>query len=241
MPEWSDFLSRKALRDHELWLENDRLGEGRLVLQDRDLTGARSGGTLDAARLLGCTGKDAQFELSSMREIELAGCQFPGASLRGCDLEEASLLDCSFCESNLRMIDLINGKAVGCNFSGSLLDRSSWNESHITQCSFARCNLQDATFDDARFEGCDFRAADLSWTQGPPLGTALKTRFLSCDFRGANFNLLRLESVIFDKCALHGLLGQPTVQMPCLFINCDFSPDYNGTHIASGKSPWQKE
>ena len=238
MSEWKLLLSRAALKEHEGWLARERSGPGRLQIEGGDLSGAKTGGVLTAARWLSCDVTRARLELSNMQEVEFESCAFVGASLRGCDLEGAQWKSCSFVEANLRLVDLVRARVVNCDFSGAALERSSWNGSLVEGCSFRDAHLVDSVFDDAEFRNCDFRGANLSWSQGPPLGTARKSSFIGCDFRQADFSKLRLEGSTLRGCAVYGLRGEALLESPCVFRALDFSSEADGSDVRDA-GPWK--
>ena len=238
MTDWRSVFTRARLSAHEEWLDGGRNGPGRFELEGLNLGDARSGGVLSGARWVRCDLGGAVLELSEMRETELMECLFREANLRGCDLEGATLQACRFSQANLRMIDLVAAQVRECDFGEAQLERSSWTGSVIERCGFAGACLQDSVFDQAQFSDCDFRSSDLSWTQGPPLGTARKTRFVRCDFRGADFSRLRLTDTFFQQCGFHGVKGKPSVQGLCLITNPDFSAAFDGSDIRPNHSPW---
>lgn len=231
--QWQGILSLK-LKPHWRWWDGGRQGEGRIVLQDRNLQGAQVRG-LEGAHFERCDFSGSMITL--LDEIELADCIFDEANLNGSTWRRARIKGGRFHGAWIGLGHFDEAVVEGGDWLGSYLERTFWTNATVTGVSFRSCTLSDSCFDGATFIDCDFHQANLGRKDlRLEFARCPNTRFVRCNFQGANFDGLRFNNTIFERCCFHDISGKPNLEGPCSLVEPDFSPRCDGYNRITGTS-----
>ncbi len=219
---------------HQAWYARGRTGEGRMVLADENLQGARVA-SLQGVHLTRCDLSGAALGFSFMDDAEMFDCNFFDAPMSRSQWPRANLQRCNFINVDMGMAKLDDAIVANCNWTTADLQRSTWRRSHVTRSKFVEANLDEIVCAFATFERCDFsRATMRDKSQGRGNVAIFEgTRFTDCDFRGANITGLRLNNTTFERCKFRGIIGTPVLEGPITIIDADFSPDADGSDLRS--------
>jgi Pentapeptide repeats (8 copies) len=231
---WRAHLNPSTLKAHGRWLDRKRTGEGRIVLEDRDLHGAIGRPKLTAARLVRCDLSDGNLPMIGAREAELVECVFDRTQLEMGRFENALIEACSFVGAGLLITNWDKVTAKRTSWVDAYLSRSSWQHAVVDGGLFARARFWGAHAGGARFTDCDFRGAALGLDpEAPHLGDMQGAHFTRCDFRGADIAGLRVTGATFSHCKFAGTTGTPTVEGPVTIEAADLSDAGDGSRIVT--------
>jgi uncharacterized protein YjbI with pentapeptide repeats len=202
----STCLSADRITYHEAWLWRWRLGPGRLVLEDENLTHANITGNLSRSRFLRCDLSRSTLWFTHFDKAEFVGCMLEDGALSGMKLGGAKLQECSFDRSRVDRGGFETAVVHGCSFVDAKLVRTFWTSAEVSNVTFRGATMVAAELTDGRFVDCDFSGVDLRRDRWPGTGTA-NARFERCDFRGAKFEEHQLAGAVFHECKLDSTIG----------------------------------
>ena len=222
--EWKLYLFGKT-EAHRNWVERGKVGEGRIDLEDKNLTRTIfSGKDLTNSRFVRCDWSNSNIS-ANFAEAEITECTWNNSLLDGIRFNRASVEKCNFVNSYVGKGKFAKAKVKGGDWTRCDLDKSTWTDAKVENVCFERANFGEARFYGNRFVNCDLRNANLE------SATLRGAVFENCDFRGAYFEDLTFEDVMFIKCDFHGCTGIPAFEGEYTFIEPDLSPDFDGTGI----------
>ncbi len=218
---------------HRAWYARGKTGDGRLILNGRNLGGIAVA-SLRGARLEHCDLSNANMSIGLMDAVELIDCVFDDARMNHSSWDQAELVNCRFLKAWLGLAKFEHARISGCDWTAAYLETSMWSNSDVNATRFVDANLVDSRFDGALFSQVDFRGAKLCRIdEAADFARCPNTRFIDCDFRGANLTGLRLNDTTFERCRFHGVIGAPVLEGPVTIIDADFSEAGDGSDLRS--------
>ncbi len=92
MSEWRTLLSDDRQRAHNVWFDSGRRGDGRIDLEDKNLSEANLRGmSFNNARFVRCDLERAAMTYGTLQRVEMRGCRANGAVFVVDDLHGAIL------------------------------------------------------------------------------------------------------------------------------------------------------
>jgi formylglycine-generating enzyme required for sulfatase activity len=159
-------------------------GPGRLVLEGKDLRGARMRGAwLSASRFVACDFRGAVVSYSYFNDTDFIDCNFEGASFTNMNFERVWLERARFVRAELVLLHLKGSRIEACTFDDASMIRANLEGAVARNTSFRRANLAGAWFGGAHF--------------------------IACSFEGANIDELKLDDTLFEDGGLDGTVGTP--------------------------------
>ena len=223
--EWRVYLRANKTEAHRKWLKRGKVGEGRVDLEDKNLTRAVfSGVDLADSRFVRCNWSNSNIS-GDFAEAEITECIWNNSLLYGVHFDRASIEKCNFTDTYLGIAHFISAKVKGGDWRRCDLDKSTWNSAVVENVCFERVNFKEARFHGNHFLNCDLRNANFK------SATLRGAVFENCDFRGAYLYDFVFEKVTFINCGFHGCIGIPAFEGEYAFISPDLSEDFDGTGI----------
>lgn len=142
MNEFGNSNARRAIREHELWLERGNQG----TRLEYDSTLCMHGLKMRRARLDG-----ANLEMANMVACDLLAASLNSADMRNANLSHAVIEDASF----------FGAQCFCANFAGAHAFRANFHAANLKCASFANARLCGARFTGAHLDGADFTKADI--------------------------------------------------------------------------------
>ncbi|GAB4114760.1 MAG: hypothetical protein OHK0013_49430 [Sandaracinaceae bacterium] len=222
--QWKAWVTPEKVKAHWAWYERGKQGEGRLVVEGRDLRGIERIRALDGARFVRCDLSHAQLPSSLLDEIELVECNLDDSTFSWSSMQRAQFDHSTFRRANFAFAKLNGAFVEGGSFAQMNAEKSTWYSVQARGADFRGARLSMARLNDAIFEDCDFRDAQL--VRSDPEadgGTAWSARFINCDFTGADVTGWLLRATRFEGCKLAGSRGKPSIGEPLVLRGNDLS------------------
>jgi len=137
---------------------NNQRNNGRINLENRDLTGA----VLNNIDLRRADLRGADLRGADLRGATLTGANLTGANLRGANLRGASLIWTSLREAILTDVDLSEANLRGARLAGATLRRANLRGANLLIASLRGADLSRADLTDANLTNANLTDADLS-------------------------------------------------------------------------------
>ena len=228
--QWQVCLKGSVTMAHRRWFERGRTGEGRIVLEEKNLTRATlRGNNLTKARFVRCDWSNSLISSSDFAEAEITECTWNNSLLYSIDFDRASIENCTFTDTYFGITHFIEAKVKGGDWTRCDLNKSTWTDAAVENVCFQRANFGEARFHGSRFINCDLRAANLE------SATLKGAVFEHCDFRGAYLEDFVFEKVTFINCGFYGCTGIPAFEGEYTFIEPDLSEAFDGTRIVESE------
>jgi uncharacterized protein YjbI with pentapeptide repeats len=229
---WMLELSHQACRAHEKWLDRGRQGGGRLVIERKNLSGARGGAIFTAARFVNCDLSDWICKYANFAEAEFVSCTLVGSIFDGAGFDRASFACCALASARFFTGGGASASFRDCEMPGVELTNTGWEEATFVRCNARKAMFRDVSLADAVLVDCDLRGADFRLEDpGRRAKDGLRARFERCDLRGAELDGWKLDGTIFQRCAFHGASGRPDVRGPISIKAANLSADGEGADV----------
>ena len=226
MTEWRVCFKDRITMAHRRWFEGGRVGEGRIDLEEKNLTRAVLGGEfLQGAKLVKCDLSNSNLSVGNLRDAEITKCIWNNSLLHSINFDRSLIEECDFVDAYLGVGDFIEAKVKGGDWTRCDLDKSTWSSAVVENVCFRRVNLWRSKLQGAHFIGCDFRDGNLMSVK------ADNAVFENCDFRGVYLRSFRFNNTKFINCGFHGCIGNPKLEGDCILIEPDLSEAFDGTEI----------
>ena len=235
--QWKVCFTDRITMAHRRWFEGGKVGEGRIELEEKNLTRATLIKNLTGARFARCNWSNS-IVYSNLTEAEITECIWNNSLLNGIRFDRASIENCTFIDSYLGTAHFIEAKVKGGDWRRCDLNKSTWTDAVVENVCFKRANFGEAKFHGSRFVNCDLRGANFE------SATLRGAVFENCDFRGAYLDDFVFEKVTFINCGFHGCIGIPAFEGEHTFISPDLSAAFDGTGIAEPEQlleQWQSQ
>ena len=240
---WRTVFSFDNRLNHREWVERGFIGEGRINVEDTDLSdagrivkGGFRGGTFDRIRLVRCNLEHSDFTNSTFYSSEIIECVWNRSDIYGCRFNEATLENCDFVNVEFTRPKFVQTRIQGGDWSNSHLELPTFTEATVKNINFHKSHFPDARMYSTRFINCDFRDADFTYAEPS------KAHFENCDFRGTNFKHCQLKDTTFKQCGFYGCYDTPEFLGEVTIIAPDLSEDFDGSKIVEPEqiiSLWQ--
>lgn len=222
--QWKAWVTPEKVKAHWAWYERGKQGEGRLVVEDRDLRGMARIRQLDGARFVRCDLSYTQLSQCSLEELELIECTVDDAAFSLTTLERGRFERSTFRRTNFVLADLSGTAIERGSFAQANARSSTWLSVRARGTDFRAACFSMARLDASVFEGCDFR--DAQFVRDEPEGgggTARSALFVDCDFGGADVTGWELDHTRFERCRLAGSRGKPNLAGPVALRDNDLT------------------
>lgn len=163
-------------------INNQRRNNGRIDLENRDLTGA----ILNRVNLRGARLSGANLTAAVLSRVNLRDARLSGANLRGANLRRSNLTDVDLSEANLTSASLWDADLRRANLRGA----------NLTDASLSGANLTGANLTDVNLTGADLTGANLT-----------EANLTGANIRDANLTNVNLTDVILAVDDLMHVLG----------------------------------
>lgn len=225
---WLVYLSDLKLEAHEQWVSSGCVDNGRLVVTERNLSGASiPGANLIKAQFIKCNCSSLNVRGGDLTSIEMVECNLDSAMLELSTLDNATIKNCKFTGAYLNATNFINSKIQGGDWSKVDLHRSDGRGAVVEGVCFNMSRFQGARLDKAIFTDCSLQTANLVAT------TAYDTVFNRCDFRNADLTNFTIKNTKFYKCGFYNCIGTPKIEGSCEFIEPDLSVCFDGSKVVN--------
>lgn len=186
------------------------------------------------------------FEGVRWKDCHLEDLSFDAFQLVLSGWEDTTINHCTFTNNLWKAVTFRAGTHVSdITFQGVLTFVRWLQGARMARANLRGVNLHGCSISDPGTSWLDCDLRDTSWThaisQNNDGSSTSPNRFAhahvcGCDFRGADFQALRILNTTFEGCAFHGILGAPEFldhHGTSHFIDCDLSPDFDGSRIVS--------
>ena len=220
-------FSPRYTRLHRDWIERGYVGEGRIVEENKNLSGIRyfGGAELSRIKLVSCNLENSDIDSSDFDEAEIIDCNWNNSDFYSNDYNRATIKNCDFVNTKFTFCKLAKAQIEGGDWSNC-----DYNNPYFTGAKIERVNLESSIIVEAllhktRIRNCSFKNAYLNYS------SAFFAVWENCDFRGVNFDNVQLRKTIFKNCGFYNSYGNPDALDSVQIIEPDLSADFDGSEI----------
>ena len=213
---------------HRDWVERGFMGEGRIVVEDENLSGigeSMGGYELSRVKLVGCNLENSDIDSSKFKEAEIISCNWNNSDLYGNYYDRATIKNCNLVNTKFTFCKFVKAQIEGGNWSNCDFIRPYFTGAKIDGVNFESSIITEALLHKSRIRNCSFKNAYLNYS------SASFAVWENCDFRGVNFDNVQLRKVIFKNCGFYDSYGNPDALDSVQIIEPDLSPDFDGSEI----------